>query len=110
MDIAEITQSVQSYLVHKPVIRAYLFGSFATGSSETDSDVDILVELDHTKPIGLEFVGMWQDLQKLLGRKVDLVTLEGVSPFIRPHVESQKLLIYERGSISPYSKKKYEKS
>lgn len=99
MDIAQITQAVQSYLVHKPVVRAYIFGSLATGSSADNSDVDILVELDHTKPIGLEFVGMWQDLQKLLGRKVDLVTIEGISPFIRPHVENQKLLIYERGSI-----------
>gem|GEM_PF-146965 len=110
MDLAQITRSVQLYLVNKPVIRAYLFGSFAVGNNSEDSDIDILVELDHTKPIGLEFVGMWQDLQKLLGRKVDLVTLDGVSPFIRPHVESQKLLIYERGSVFPYLKKKYEKS
>lgn len=53
-----------------------VFGSFATGDQTENSDVDILVEFDH--PIGLRFMELAEDLERLLARKADLLTWDGV--------------------------------
>jgi predicted nucleotidyltransferase len=53
-----------------------LFGSFAKGAPGAVSDVDLIVEFD--RPIGLKFVDFAEDLERLLGRKVDLLTKAGV--------------------------------
>ena len=87
---------LRTYFQTQPVIRAWVFGSQADGTATEDSDVDILVELDHSQPIGLHYVQMWMDLQQLLGKKVDLVSTGGVSPHIQPFIEAQKVLFYER--------------
>lgn len=80
----------------KPVLRAYLFGSQARNESDDNSDVDILVELDYSKPIGLLFVRMQLELEELLKRKVDLLSSKGMSKHIQPFVEQDKILIYEK--------------
>lgn len=89
-------KAIQNYLATQPVIRAWLFGSYADGTADADSDVDILVELDHSQPVGLKFVGMWLDLKEMLQKEVDLLAVGGVSPLIEPYIEKQKKLIYER--------------
>jgi len=53
-----------------------LFGSFARGNPEADSDVDILVDFE--KPIGLKFMDLADYLEQILGRKVDILTPEGI--------------------------------
>ncbi len=53
-----------------------LFGSFAEGIEREDSDIDILVELE--KPIGLKFIELAEHIEKLLGKKVDILTSEGI--------------------------------
>ncbi len=58
------------------VSRLALYGSFARGKPHSASDVDILVELE--RPLGLEFVALANDLEKDLGRKVDLATFESL--------------------------------
>ena len=55
-----------------------LFGSYVRGGQEKDSDVDILVEVDPS--IGLEFVTLAEEIEKLLGLPVDLVSRRAVSP------------------------------
>ncbi len=50
----------------------YIFGSYSTGEANEFSDIDIMVELK--KPIGLKFVDLADELEKLLGIKVDLVS------------------------------------
>jgi len=87
---------IRNYFFSKPVRKAFLFGSMSRGDSSAESDVDILVELDYSKPIGLEFVQMQLDLQDLLNKKVDLITLNSLSRHIKPFVEKEKVLIYER--------------
>ena len=87
---------IRDYFRQKPVIKAYLFGSFAGDDASEDSDVDILVELDYSKPLGLEFIGMQLDLEDLLKRKVDLVSTNALSKYLRPYVDQGKILIYAR--------------
>ena len=84
------------YFKTQPVLKAWLFGSFARGEETPNSDVDILVSLDHSQPVGLKFFGMFEDLKELLGRNVDLVTESSLAPFARESVERDKKMIYER--------------
>ncbi|MCD4789161.1 MAG: nucleotidyltransferase domain-containing protein [Bacteroidales bacterium] len=87
---------IKEYFEKKPVLNAFLFGSVARNQAYKDSDIDILIELDYSKPIGLEFVQMQLDLQDLLNSKVDLVSTKGLSKHIQPYIENEKILIYER--------------
>jgi predicted nucleotidyltransferase len=89
-------QAIQHYFHDKPVIKAYVFGSYARGEATSKSDVDILVELDYTQPVGLAFIGMQLDLEDLLHSTVDLVSAQGLSEFIGPYVHQNKELIYAR--------------
>lgn len=88
--------TISDYFKKQPVKRVYLFGSQIRGESEEGSDIDILVELDYSKPIGLKFIKMKFDLQDILERKVDLLSNNAVSKHIRPQIDKEKYLIYER--------------
>ncbi len=79
-----------------PVKKAYLFGSYSRNDADKNSDVDILVELDHTTPIGMQFFTYGDQLQTLLDMKVDLVSYDGLSKYVKPFIDKDKVLIYER--------------
>ena len=98
MDRQQVQKIIAAYFANQPVLKAWLFGSFARGEETPLSDVDILVVLDHTKPVGLKFFGMWNDLEKLLDRKVDLVTEGSLAPFAVESANRDKILIYERAA------------
>ncbi len=89
-------ERIKAYFKTKPVIKAYLFGSYARNEAEFQSDIDILVDLDYSQKIGLQFVQMKIDLEKLLNSKVDLVSSNGLSQYIKPIVDNEKQLIYAR--------------
>jgi uncharacterized protein len=92
----KLTAVLANYFKNKPVKKVYLFGSKARGAGSDSSDIDLLVELDHTTPIGLKFVTMKIELEHLLHADVDLVTTESVSKYLRPFIDQEKLLIYEK--------------
>jgi predicted nucleotidyltransferase len=85
-----------NFFTDKPVLKAYLFGSYSRNDAGKESDVDILVDLDYSKHIGLGFVQMKMDLEKKLNRQVDLISSQSLSPHIKPFIEKDKVLIYER--------------
>ncbi|MCY7421570.1 MAG: nucleotidyltransferase domain-containing protein [Chitinophagaceae bacterium] len=64
---------IRTYFKTCPVLKAFLFGSFARGSADSTSDIDILVDLEYNQRISLEFIQIKIDLEKLLQHKVDLV-------------------------------------
>ena len=55
-----------------------LFGSIVRADFRPESDIDIVV--DFSQPIGIEFVDLAEALEKLLNRKVDLVSRAGIRP------------------------------
>jgi hypothetical protein len=87
---------ISNYFTDKPVNKAYIFGSQIRNESNPESDIDILVELDYSEQIGLKYIRMRNELQKLLNNKVDLVSDKALSEYIRPIIESEKKLIYEK--------------
>jgi uncharacterized protein len=96
----QITDNQISIIHHffkdKPVLKAYLFGSYVRGEATEESDIDILVDLDYSKRIGWDFIDMKLDLEVLLDKKVDLVSAKGISNYLKPYIDSDKKLIYER--------------
>ena len=64
-----------------------LFGSFSDETNSDDSDIDILVEFE--KPIGWKYFSLEIYLEKLFGRKIDLVTKNALKEQIRENILSQ---------------------
>ena|SRR5437868_3764564 len=58
------------------VKRVGLFGSHARDEADADSDIDLIVEFE--KPLGLSFIDFTEDLESLFGRRVDVLTPEGL--------------------------------
>lgn len=87
---------IQDYFKAQPVLKAYLFGSYVRGEATAESDIDILVDLDYSQNIGLEFIQMQIDLQNLLAKKVDLVSARGLSKYVQPIIDTEKRLIYNQ--------------
>jgi predicted nucleotidyltransferase len=63
-----------------------LFGSFVRGDTSQQSDVDILVEFDPEKRTYDNFIETCFLLEELLDRKVEVVTADSVSPYIKPYI------------------------
>lgn len=89
-----------------PVLKPYIsrmavFGSVVRGEATRNSDIDLLIKLKPSKSrpkLGLfKLMEIEQNLQKKLGRVVDLVTEDSLSPYIRPYVDNEKVVIYEEG-------------
>ena len=89
-------QILRDYFSGKPVIKAYLFGSYSRDEADKNSDVDILVDLDYSKHIGLGFVTMQSDIHQKLQKQIDLVSSKAISKHLYPFIEKDKILIYER--------------
>ena len=97
MSTEMMTQAIADYFRTQPVLKAWLFGSFARGEETPESDIDILVQFDHGQPIGLlRYAGMWREIEELVGRKVDLVEDGTLMPFAVESANRDKQLIYER--------------
>lgn len=63
-----------------------LFGSTARDEARDDSDIDVLVEFENPATFD-RYVGLAAYLEKILGQNVDLVTVRGLKPRARQHVE-----------------------
>ncbi len=89
-----------------PILKPYIsrlavFGSTVRGEATKKSDLDLLIRLkpSNKRPkLGLfKLMEIEEALAKKLGREIDLVTEDSLSPYIRPYVEKEKVVIYEEG-------------
>lgn len=70
-----------------------LFGSFARGEADENSDIDLLVRF--SKPKGWDWINAALEIEDALGRKVDLITENGLSKYIKSKVLKDLQVIYE---------------
>ena len=100
MSIQAMTKQIAEYFKTQPVLKAWLFGSFARGEETSSSDVDILVRFDRTtSPIGLlAYMRMHRELEERLGRKVDLVEEGTLRPAAQTTANRDLKVIYERSN------------
>ncbi|MBR1838877.1 MAG: nucleotidyltransferase domain-containing protein [Bacteroidaceae bacterium] len=98
MSTQVMNEKIAEYFKTQPVLKAWLFGSFARGEETPKSDVDILFVPDYSgKPFTLFTQGgMLMDLRELLGREVDLVVEGTLRPYAAETANRDKILIYER--------------
>ncbi len=83
------------------VERLYLFGSAASGEFSTQtSDIDFLVRMADRHPTGAyadRYLSLADGLERLFGRRVDLVTEESIrNPHFRREIEATRRLVYEQ--------------
>ena len=62
-----------------------VFGSVARGDDDEGSDVDVLIDVEPCRTL-LDVIAFEQDLQQLLGRKVEVLTDGGLSPYLQQRI------------------------
>ncbi len=67
-----------------------IFGSYATGEKHEGSDIDFLVEFHEGADL-LDMVGLKIELENLLGKKVDIVTQNSISQYLREKIINQAI-------------------
>lgn len=93
-DLENIKKKAPPILKEAGVTRSSIFGSYVRGEAKETSDIDILI--DAPKKMGLfDFVGLKQDLEKALGKKVDLGEFSTLKPRIKDQVLSQGVRILQ---------------
>ena len=76
-EIIEKLRSQYPYLSSEfGIKRIGVFGSVVKQSEREESDIDLIVEFD--RPIGLQFMSLAEYMEKLFGRKVDILTKDGI--------------------------------
>ena len=93
-------RKIAEYFKTQPVLKVWLFGSFARGEETDNSDVDILVRFDRaTTHIGLFAYGrIHRELEEKLGRKVDLVEEGTLRSSVQETANRDIKMIYERSN------------
>ncbi len=95
-DVEAIKRTLSAHkaeLKHKFKVKTIgVFGSYVRGEQKRSSDLDILVEFE--EPIGLfEFMDLEEDLSKLLGVKVDLVSRKALKPHIGERILQEVIIV-----------------
>lgn len=83
--LEEIKLKAEPILKAAGVTRSSIFGSYARGDQNVDSDIDILVDLPRGKSL-FDLVGIQQDLEETLKNKVDVITYEGIHPLLKDSI------------------------
>lgn len=98
--LAEKREALSALFRRYAVERVYAFGSSVSSRFDDEhSDVDLIVHLGDLPPLerGRQLLALWEDLETLLDRKVDLLTDKPIrNPYLRRSIEATKLLIYDR--------------
>ena len=93
LDFEQLKKTILPILQHYGVSKAALFGSSARDQMRSDSDVDILVQIDRDISL-LDFVGLKIDLEEKLKRKVDIVEYDTIKPLLKEAIlKEQKVIL-----------------
>lgn len=85
-DILNVLEENQSRLRALGVRRIGLFGSYVRGEQHPHSDIDLLVEFDPGRKTFNRFMELSFFLEEVLENRIELVTIESLSPYIGPHI------------------------
>lgn len=91
-NLKKITPQIVETLKKNKIKKASIFGSFARGEDNKNSDVDVLIETKKGMSL-FGFVGIKLELEDKLGRKVDLVTYKSLHPYLRKKILDEEVRI-----------------
>ncbi len=86
----EIKKAIIPILKRNGVVRAGIFGSYARGEEKKSSDLDILIEFKGKKSL-FDLSGLEIELEKMLGRKVDVITYNSIHPLLRERILKEEV-------------------
>jgi hypothetical protein len=89
-EIEIIKKKVMPILKKNKVTKAGIFGSYARGEQNENSDIDILVEVQGSL---LDLVELEFELEKVLNKKVDLLSYGGISKYMKDIILSEEVRI-----------------
>ena len=89
--IEKIKKDILPILKKNNIKKAGIFGSYAKGLQKRNSDIDILIE--PSKNMGFAFAGLRDQLTKVLKRKVDLISYNGLSPYLKDKILKEEVRI-----------------
>ncbi|OGJ50970.1 hypothetical protein A2335_03460 [Candidatus Peregrinibacteria bacterium RIFOXYB2_FULL_32_7] len=89
-----LEEDIVKILKKHDVVKAALFGSYARGEQTKKSDIDILIEFKGRKSL-FDLVDLKFDLEENLEKKIDLVTYNGISPFLKDIILKEQKILYE---------------
>lgn len=95
MSTNQIKDIIRTYFSHEPVSKVYLFGSFARGEQNANSDIDILIKADKTLSL-FTLGGYKSDLEEMTGKSIDIIPENSLDPLVKPFVQKDLTIIYER--------------
>ncbi len=85
-DLLLLTQSHANEIKSFGVRKLGLFGSFVKNQQNKSSDIDLLVEFDPDKKTFDNFINLAFLLENIFNRRVEVVTTESLSPYLKPHI------------------------
>ena len=91
-NLDEIKKKALPLLINAGVIRSSIFGSYARGENNIESDIDILVELPTGKSL-LDLVRLERRLGEVLAKEVDLLTYQSISPLLKEYIQKDQFQI-----------------
>jgi hypothetical protein len=89
----QVIRKIARVLRKYGIRRAGVFGSFARGEVGPESDIDVLVDTKETNMSALQYIGMAQELEDVVGRKVDLVKYDLIRPRLRERILKEEVRI-----------------
>ena len=93
-EIEKMKPKIIEVLKKNGVKKAGIFGSYARGEQKKDSDIDILIEVKRGVKFSLlDLIGLELELKKRLRKKVDLLTYNGISPYLKDRILSEEVRI-----------------
>lgn len=87
----EIADKVRPIAEVYDIDKIYLFGSYARGEATEESDIDMYIEF--TKPLGLRYCSFVSDIEKRLGKCVDIITKDGL---YNPAIAQENKMLIQR--------------
>lgn len=91
--LSSIKKKAVPILKRHSVKRASIFGSFAKGTEKSRSDVDFLIEYKGREKSLLDLVDLKLDLEKILNRKVDIITYQSIYWAMRDQILAEQVVI-----------------
>jgi hypothetical protein len=91
-DIVKVIATILRIIKRFGVARAGIFGSYATGEANKDSDIDILIEFKGKKSL-LDLVSLQLAIEQALNKKADVITYNSINPLLKKRILNEEIRI-----------------
>ncbi len=88
-----VIKKLVSSLSKRGAKRIRIFGSYARGEQTPKSDIDVLVDFSERKSL-LDFVRIEREVSEEIGKKVDLLTENAISPYLKDRIKKEAEVVY----------------